>query len=68
MPIWIVKKILGYVDEVTLRRAKQVNHYWDWVITDLLEDKKIEIYLRESRKKIMVKFPNFIINNYDFYY
>ncbi|XP_056631493.1 uncharacterized protein LOC130441733 [Diorhabda sublineata] len=39
LPIWIVKKIFGYIDTKILVKLKQVNSYWAFVISELIKEK-----------------------------
>ncbi|VEN39127.1 unnamed protein product, partial [Callosobruchus maculatus] len=45
MPIWIVKKIFGFLDAKSLRACKKVNKYWSCVVKELLKEEK-------ARKKL----------------
>ncbi|KAB0795340.1 hypothetical protein PPYR_12179 [Photinus pyralis] len=51
-PIWIVKKIFGYLDAKTLKKIVGVNKYWKAAVNDFQADLKS----RKLLKKFIVKF------------
>lgn len=42
LPIWVMKKILWYLDKKTLNKVREVNAYWDYVIDEVIEEKKVQ--------------------------
>ncbi|XP_074035978.1 uncharacterized protein [Leptinotarsa decemlineata] len=56
VPIWIVKKIFGYLDQKTLLTIKHVNSYWSYVVQEILKERKtrekINKYLETLEAKI----------------
>ncbi|CAH1376589.1 unnamed protein product [Tenebrio molitor] len=52
MPIWLVKKIFSYLDKKSLARAKKVNEFWKWAVTELLKDRKARKLLDKANQKL----------------
>lgn len=55
--MWIIKKILSYLDGKTLKTCKKVNEYWKYVVTDYLK----ETVLRTKLNKEIEDFKVFVI-------
>lgn len=54
LPIWVVKNIFSYLDKKTLQKIKKVNHYWDFVATDMLKEIAMRKSLNNTIKKMEV--------------
>ncbi|RZC36012.1 uncharacterized protein BDFB_013602, partial [Asbolus verrucosus] len=52
LPIGIVKMIFSYLDKKSLKKAKKVDEYWKWVITDLTKELKLKKLLNKTKKKM----------------
>ncbi|XP_018332560.1 uncharacterized protein LOC108742049 isoform X2 [Agrilus planipennis] len=52
LPVWVVKKIFGYLDTKTLRKIRTVNKYWDYVIGELLKEKASRKTLNKAISKM----------------
>ncbi|KAJ8957442.1 hypothetical protein NQ318_004922 [Aromia moschata] len=52
LPVWIIKKILGYLDQKNLKKLKVVNSYWTYIIQDLIIDIKMRKKLDKTIEKI----------------
>lgn len=55
MPIWIVKKIFGYLDKNSLAQAKKVNKYWEYAVSDLAKEVAARTAIDKRIKKIEVR-------------
>lgn len=51
LPIWVVKNIFSYLDKKTLKRIKDVNSYWAYVVDALIADQKIRKYIDKHIKQ-----------------
>lgn len=55
LPVWIVKKILSYLDKKTLDTCKKVNEYWKYVIADYLKEIATRAQLNKEIEAIEVQ-------------
>lgn len=49
LPVWIAKMILNYFDINHLKTLKKVNAYWDFIITEIIDEKHIRQKLNKVR-------------------
>lgn len=48
LPIWVMKNILNYLDNKTLNKMKEVNTYWEYVIDEIFEEKKLKQQINKT--------------------
>lgn len=51
LPVWIVKKIFNYLDAKTLKKIKNVNSYWAYIVMEIAEEKKAMKFINKHIKK-----------------
>lgn len=54
LPIWIVKKIFGYLDPKSLKKVREVNTYWCYVADDVSKEKTCRKYINKVLRKLKV--------------
>lgn len=54
LPVWIVKRILSYLDKKTLDICKKVNDYWKYLVNDYLKEIATRAKLDKEIKRIEV--------------
>ncbi|KAK9739290.1 hypothetical protein QE152_g9110 [Popillia japonica] len=52
LPIWIVKKIFGYLDPKSLKKVREVNTYWCYVADDVSKEKTCRKYINKVLRKL----------------
>lgn len=58
LPVWIIKKILSYLDKKTLETCKKVNEYWKYIIADYLKEIATRAKLDKEIENIEVEKQN----------